>query len=746
MTEVPHPTDATKEASPPQHAATEAALKMAADSTKAAASKPTDLAHKAQELTGEIGAAISSGMTNAAHFLSGALDYLPNLHLTDSAAAKPAAPAAPAAKPETAKPAAAAQNDHAAKPESHVTQIASTVALTAVLGPAGMMAGAVASSASSFDMTKAFAKVDTTNKQEKYSLGDYLKSTGCSSGDSCKVSDGPASSSLDLGGGLLNVTSTATRIDTGKSQTSEISALTEEQWRDVTHTIKGEQWLPTFKPDDDDRRSTKVADGFVHRDRNGRIDFERHGDIETRHNPSGTTTEYNVRTHEKVLKDKNGKVVFTFGDDGFKGTTADGTQVEFAPLGRGVKITKDGRTTVTTFEHGVPKTTVGNTDITTSDESLLASIGVAPIKIDGMLDGHSQIKVYADSKVITSPDGSTMFVGNDGTSAMSLDAHSQVVRYPGKDGAPDRMVIMYNDGRKPVELSQAAIAKLYKELGGQAVVLKAVMDRLRAFGQTGVLDDGKGNKLQTAADGTITASTADAAADTRAQTLTVTDKKDGTQQVIDVANQTVQLVGRDGTAQGVIDFKGNQPAFKTDTYEYRDGHVRTADGDDYSNQGIHFADGTIFEANGVIRDQVGHTYNAEGEPAIPGEKSSSSRSSGDSSSSGEASKAKAQVSQAEGMASSIRARAASGHISASDVAALYGEMSALSAMVAGLAQHGDLGLVAEAMKAKDEIADSLSAANATLGEKHERRALLDNMASAANTVRPLTAQPVSMAS
>jgi len=706
--------------------------KPAAKPETKAEAKPADQSFAIQDI---IGAAVGNGLNGAAQLFSSALDCLPNLHLTDS---KPAeAHPAPTAKPTTTN---ANDRSNAAIDTGRAIAMGAGAATGlfggALLGLGGIEAGKIAHDAVqtgfvNIDLEKSFAKVE--HKTTSTSLSDYLASSGCSMtgngvGGACAA---PTKT------GLGDLFGTSAKLTTGKitennmQQTSAATAhINGDAWDSIAHAKSADH---RDKPTEASRNSEKTADGFVHKDSTGKVDFERHGDIETRHLPDGSISTLNVRTHEKTLTDKNGKLLFTYDADGVNGHTPDGTVVTFKPHSADVTIKpKDGpEIKARRTPDGFMQVTMGDTDIISSREAALTNIGEVPAKVRSLFNGHAAIEVNPDSKIIRSKDGkTTLYVGNDGTSAMTLDEHSQVVRF--KDN-PDQMLIVYNDGRQPLRINVHQLDGVIKDPKTVAA-LKFVVESLRRYGQTGTLADQAGNKITTDAQGNTVATTADAAATTNAKGQTVASSPASSESVVlDSKAQTVTLVNKKtGEQQGVVDFKDpKSPGFTTDAYSYHNNKVTTVTGDVYGPEDIKFHDGFQFCNDGTIHDQKGNVFNGDGDLTFDNERShSGSKSTSEAVRASESSRAHAQVSQAESIASSIRARVASGHVSSSDIAALYSQMSSLSAMVGSLSQIDDSSLLVSAMIAKDEIAGSLDQANSTLSQRHQQRAVMENLAAA----------------
>gem|GEM_PF-3890417 len=706
--------------------------------------KPADQSFSIQDIMGAAGSAVGSGLSGVGHFVSGVVDCLPGLHLTDNSkpAENPVHTEVAATKPNGSdKPTTTAK---ASTAEVTTIMAASAGAIAAGLagGLFGAGAGAIAAAAAAkngyvnLDLEKSFDKVE--HKKENFSLEDYLKSTGCSTSDKCSVPVKSGSADLFGDGGSLNITSTANMTDHKASQ--QAAAMTERVSSKTWQTIDNVQKLGAQghqdRPTETSRNSEKVADGFVHKDSNGKIDFERHGDIESRHNPDGSISTMNVRTQEKTLTDKDGNLLFTYDKNGVNGHTPDGTVLTFKhgcdevtvkpKEGPAIKAGRDANGALTAQIEG--------TNIRVETRQAIAGIADAPIQIQGTyFNGTADITIMTNAKVIRAKNGHTMYVGDDGISAMTLDEHSQVVRYPDQ---PNSFTIFYNDGRPKLVISADQVEGKFKD-PQQIAKLKFVIDSLRHYGQTGELNDNAGNRITTDSTGKTTASTVDATTTTNAAGQTIaTAVASGEQLVMDTKAKTTTVVNAAGETQGVIDFKTpGKPGFTTNAYTLHNDQITTVNGDVYGPRDIQFHDGFKFCEDGTIQDQTGNRFNAEGDMTYDHERSTA-KSSSESTHAAESSRAKAQVSQAESIASSIRARVASGHVSASDIAALYSQMSSLSAMVGSLSQIDDSSVLVAAMMAKDEIAGSLEVANSTLGQRHEQKAVMENLATAAQTRGP----------
>jgi len=475
-----------------------------------AEAKPADQSFSIQDIMGAAGSAVGSGLSSVGNFVSGMVDCLPGLHLTDNSkpAEHPAHTEVATAKPiATDKPAAAVK---ASTADVTTIMAATAGALAGGLFGAGAGAAIAASAASkggyvNLDLEKSFDKVE--HKKESFSLEDYLKSTGCSSEDKCSVPVKSSSTDLFGDGSALNITSAGAVTDhKAQQQTTEMNErVSNKTWQTIDNVQKLAAQGHQDKPTETSRNSEKVADGFVHKDSTGKVDFERHGDIESRHNPDGSISTMNVRTHEKTLTDKDGNLLFTYDRNGVNGHTPDGTVLTFKHGCDEVTVKpKDGPAISAGRDEktGALTAHIEGTNIRVETRRAIAGIADAPIQIEGtFFNGTADITVMANAKVIRAKNGHTMFVADNGISAMTLDEHSQVVRYPDQ---PNSFTIFYNDGRPKLVISADQVEGKFKD-PQQIAKLKFVIDSLRHYGQTGELNDNAGNRITTDSNGKTTA-------------------------------------------------------------------------------------------------------------------------------------------------------------------------------------------------------------------------------------------------
>jgi hypothetical protein len=648
VTEIKPTSDSAKESSQQQQAAADAAKKLAADSDSGSG------------ITGTI----VSGMSHAIGFLESAWDYLPSLNLTGSAAAA-------AQKPDS-KPAIAT--------EAHPVTAVKTEARAEATAPTKVPAQPA--------INKAFASIEKSDKS--FSLDDYLKVQGFD--NSTKTPLTPTVPALTVGGSDFTIVKTATHtFDSGKQASLGETIMSKSEWQDVFNVVNAQagddklnlsKWNDSAdtaaaagdKPTVNDGTVEKTADGYKHKNAKGQVDFEVASGIEIKHNADGTTSELNLKTGEKTLLDAHGKPMFVLGKDGFKGTTKDGTEVLISSDRKTVTITlPGGKPTTSLIANGQFTTEINGKRIVQRREDALKQISTVFGTIDTLTNGKGGMVVYSDSKMIRGSDGTSMFVGKDGTSAISLDTHSQVIRSPHGD-----ISIIYNDGRPTVHMTKAQTDEIVAKHGKEVAVLAAVIKRLRDYGATGKLHDADGAVITKSADG-VSAKVAGVSAKTVAGQTLITNDLTHQTQAVNLVAQTVTLLDKDNKAQGTLDFSGKTVAFKTPDYVFNDNKVTTNDGTVYSQAGIKFADGTVFQNNGEVTASNGTTYNTTGE-AIAFAKPASSGT-GDASAKNEESQAKAQVSQAESMASSIMGKVSGGHATAGDIAALLGSFEKLSSLV-----------------------------------------------------------------
>jgi hypothetical protein len=690
------PTDAVKDSLQHQQAPADASHKLAADASSG----------------WNISGAIASGMSNAIGFLESSLPYLPHINLGSTEAA-------PAPKPET-KPAAAPD-----KPAPDICAV-----------PVGKKT----SELESFDKT--FASIKHSDKS--FSLNDYLSSSGFDTGSTCKA-NAPLPS-LSIGGMDFTVSPKATdSVNTGKVVTSGQTTMSKAQWQEVFDVINsetGKQDLNLSKWTNDGQtqagagdkapvdkgRIEKTADGYVHHDAAGKVDFEHHGDLDIKHNADGTTSELDVKTGAKTLLDAQGHEMFRLGKDGFKGTAPDGTEIVISPDRQTALLTKFGVTTPVLIADGQFQSVINGVGVADRDQKALASLTNAFTSADHLFQrGQSQIVTFADAKLISDGHGRSMFVGDDGTSAISLDEHSRAVRSPLGD-----ISVVYNDHRPTVHLSKQQVTALLAKHSEEAAVMAAVIKRLTDYGKTGELHDAQGGVLKHGPKG-VSANVNNVLAETQLGHTVFTNKVTGDSELVNLAAKTVQLKAADGTPEATLTFDGKSTSVKTAQWEYKDGQVTTKDGTVYSKEGIKFHDGTTFKANGEITDNRGTTYNLHGE--VIGSEHTAGSAGTDGAHKHNDEMEKAKVAQAESMVSSVLGLVSGGHVTAGSIAALQSSLSQLGSMIGALAQLSDPSILAAAVMAQGEVSSSLEIARDALNRQQQEsnQAALTNATSNAIT-------------
>jgi hypothetical protein len=256
----------------------------------------------------------------------------------------------------------------------------------------------------------------------------------------------------------------------------------------------------------------------------------------------------------------------------------------------------------------------------------------------------------------------------------------------------------------------------------RARAIKAVVEQLRHFNETGKLTDGKGSEITATNTGsatpTLAAKNADATVTSNgpAGPVVVEAAHSELKQVVDLKNNKIDIIGADGQKAGTIGSENGRTTYTTNDYKFDGTKTILNDGTRITDNAVMFRDGTNIHDDGTI-EKNGVNFDSAGE-VTSYSSGSGHNANGGSSEVGAENIARSQVSQAESIASSIRGRAASGHVTAGDIAALQSSMASLSVLVSSLAQFPDAGVLAGAVMAKDDVAGSMEMALGALHTNH----------------------------
>ncbi|MBU6454263.1 MAG: hypothetical protein KGS72_20970 [Cyanobacteria bacterium REEB67] len=692
---------------PEAHKPEAAAPKTEADKTEAAAPKAEAAAPKtgasledrekaignSSVTAGDINDALESGMGNAAKFLASAagsaFDFLPGVAIVDLGA-KAVVNAVMPQSPEHEKASAEKQNQN-----------------------------------DSTALKKNFAQVTTTDK--KGGLIDWLKESGCNTGDSCKVDR--SKNPMDFLNTPITRAKDSEIFKTGQSDNAFQNRINRDEWASIfaiinktdgtNYNVKDWQDESTGTQGRDSGTTTNCADGKIHRDANGKIDWEKHGDITTKRSADGINVSVNGKTHEISVTDDKGQNLLKKGADGkwhFDIPGGSGKSwVEIDAKTGKATIYDNGRPISAKIANGRFEEEVGNTHITASDANILPNLGsTVGSTFNGLFSGKARIERGADGIKIDAADGSGMWVGKDGSAGMRLADGTTIAM-----DAAKKITVYHKDGTHE-EMSKEQLAKM---LGtDRARAIKAVVEQLRHFNETGKLTDGNGSEITASNTNgsktpTLAAKTADVTVtSTGSAPMVIAAAHSGLKQEVNLQANTIDVIGADGKKAGTIGSENGHTTYTTASYKFDGSEAILNDGTQITDHGAVFRDGTNIHDDGTI-EKNGVTFDSAGEVTSYRASKSSGATGGRSETSVE-NIARAQVSEAESIASSIRSRAASGYVTASDIAALQSSLASLSVLVCSLAQFPDAGVLAGAVMAEDDVAGSMELALGALHTNH----------------------------
>ena len=609
----------------------------------------------------------------------------------------------------------------------------------AIVGAAGSVAGAVASAVGGFfsskpadkqsdkaavpatvkaaadaqyqqQLAKHFGSVTESDKAFDYH--DWLKQNGCSDGgDACKVSP---DAMAGLGISLTPVAPQKVETKDGKVNAFQ-TAMTHEQWSDALAIVNRQagshlavnSWDDGADKGQDKGSTVRDQTGKVtHYDANHKVDWTKDGDITTKYGDGGTITTVNSKTgditmkdaqgHDMVQRDKNGK--FTI-------TPPNGEPITLDPKTSDVNIGTRAAANLATNVF-----TEGDTKITLFREA----IHQGALNANTVFGGKPHVEVGTTYATIGANGIGIMVDIANKAAGISIDKNSVLLR----DGQ-GRLSIHYKDGRPDQTLSADEQTKLLSGNSEDAQVLQKLNDMLITYIRTHKLNDGHGNEIAT--DGkritevhqgnTVVKVDAPTQAGAAATKFTLSALSAPTQK-IDLESHTDDVIGADGKLQAHLAQVNGKTTVRTANVYFDGERATTSNGTVIGAQGVSFADGTDIRNDGVVIDQYGTNFDNAGD-VVPTQGTYKTDVAKYSDGSQETA-AKSQVSQAEGIAASIRGRVASGHVTAGDIAALAGSMASLSVLVSSMSQFGDAGALASAVMAEDEVAGSMEMAMASL--------------------------------
>ncbi len=705
---------------------------------------------------------ITSALHKAEDMVGAAVDCLPSLQLTHSQPAESTKPdgktlatgSEPAKQPDTAAKTPGDKPAPVVPATTYKLPDLTTLDFT-LLGMTNPLAAAAIAGAKAVS-----SAVDLKYLNQNYTVDDFLKASGCDSG-ACVVTPPTTGKDVSLGKFTVNGNSNAVKLTEGDTVSRAETFLGDAGWNDVLNTIyqqsgkkinlslageptvpatgkdnvvhadKGApgavtEILPVTKenptPSDKPVSPTgaikggighiqETINGYVHIDAAGMADFVKDGDNSIRHNADGTTTKINTRTKVETQLKKDGSIDFQRDADGtfeFPGKVP-GTTMLVSPDGKTLRL-RDGKTEETydistgkfVFKGRQAMVAASNDDLPKPEKLFDA--------LHSLFAGNLGITRYRNGMAIVGNDGNVISVNKDGSGTMTLDKNRVMVRT-----SEGHIEIHYNNGKPTELLSDAQVMTMTGDpkIGPQ---LKAAFDALQQFAITGKLVKPSGETITKSGDsltGTAPGVQAAALAGGSVQAL---DQDTGIRSIISADGKSLQSVASDGKLIALAQLdpvKGL--SIEGHDLTIKNGVGITSTGTVFSAQGIKFADGTNFQANGNITASDGTTYNPAGE-AIAWEdpNHSSSSSTSDASAKSDEAKAQSQVSQAESMASSIMGKVSSGHATAADIASLMARFDSLATLVSSLSGSADSSLFAAAVMAEGAVGSAIDIAYSNL--------------------------------
>lgn len=450
--------------------------------------------------------------------------------------------------------------------------------------------------------------------------------------------------------------------------------------------------------------------GYIRRDAHGHEVFRKEGDIATVTAPDGRHYKYNNKTHETQAFDENGKEIMRKHADGsIDFVHPDGSFVR--KIGQFIETHgKDGKLgCVIELKDGKIQEIDLRDYIKIKRErlGLFDGKGSAPAPsvfsaLDKALAAQKQgVTVATDATITTDQNGQTMIRSVDGKgSYIFVDKDTAIFR-----DAQGHMEIIKRDGRK-TDVPPDKVSELTKKYGpAMQTMMEAaagIQRVLTARGLVTVVNNGQGDTTVTGPDGAKVHQTAIGLTATDAAGTTVEVAPNGTGAIKAPDGQDIQIAGGHLRYQG-LDLSP-------------DGNVRdTKNGTQIDNRGIQLADGTRFDnESGHIRFADGVELGRNGEVVDSGSGSGSGKTSAvaQAEASSRAAEASSMASRAESIASSVAAKAASGRLTAGDVAMLQAALGGLERSLQMLDNETDMTSLVRLMMGKGTVEGALAQATA----------------------------------
>lgn len=465
----------------------------------------------------------------------------------------------------------------------------------------------------------------------------------------------------------------------------------------------------------------KVGDTTIYKNENGVEVFRRQGDVATI-TKDGIRYSFNEKTGVKEVRGQDGKLEVRVFKDGLVET----------PDGAGNTIRLDAKNNRLAIVGADGKIVSELTDVNGNVKGNIKSlqyekIDEMPKKDDPKALAEQMERLFAAGKQgqITFKDGSVAYLNEE------RDANGQLIgrffTFVSLDGtmasrAKDGTVMHRSkDGQVTVVTPQGEVRRATEkqlEILRQSFTPKDLKNTLAAFGI--VAEDGT---TTTVTGNTTRVETQDARITQTAQgTVIFEDKESGTSishnsstpgfKVSTADGRTVKS-GRNGVS---IDTKSGKPILVdtngaiTDTRNgtvMDDRGIRTTDGINYDSRtgAASFGNGDVLDSHGVLHSGDGL-----------------SRAVKDSTEMAMEAKAHSAVASAESIASSILAKAASGRVSSSDIAALNSVISGLEVNIKALSEETDPSAMIRLMMAKESVSSSRDRAQDTANLQKDGKA------------------------
>lgn len=539
-----------------------------------------------------------------------------------------------------------------------------------------------------------------------------LVSDSCSSGNSCK-----ADSSVSKPSGLAGfefVKNQATESgDRQKMESFEKTLLSKADLAAVNQCFTEAQCKADSKQTLAPILKDLGKDNLGHKNADGQVDAVRHGDTTVFRGPNGEIT--TAELHGIISRlDKNGERIFQMAPNGhFIGKMENGLIADIDPSTNTMRVLDKEGKPVTEIHNGKTLAVIGKFQggqVTMTTEEITSEQlpqTLRDLKELAKTSGEMQTRTFTNGQYIVYPDGTVMGVQMDGTATLSVADDKYLVRKP--DGSFE----LYTDGKAgPEKLSESEAEETLRHHHVDAAIISATLRRMRKYARCHQLDGDHettvsldGDKIKSNVSGVMSTEQSETSVKT-------TDLQTGKVIETDLQSKTVTVDDGHGSKTTIQAEQNPQHGFKFQGtgYQYDNGKVTTANGDVFQNGDIHFANGNEYHKDGTTTFADGSTfqsYDAASRQSAQSQQVEAARKS----------QAVNMASYAEGLAGALRSKAASGHATASDIAALESAYSSICSAVMSLGAECDPGARVKLMMAQGDIGSSIDASLASLHNK-----------------------------